>query len=69
MLHAGVWKCHYCGKESIHIGTDKGSSHTRCPNGCPGRFNLVKSYPLATGIEGIKEAFREECGKGRCAKA
>ena len=58
-VHAGVWKCHFCGTESIHIGTAKGSTDTKCPNGCPGRFHLIKEYPLATGIEGIKEAFRE----------
>jgi len=58
-IHAGVWRCEYCGAEAIHIGTDSGSSDTKCPHGCPGRFNLVKRYPLATGLDGIKEAFDE----------
>ena len=58
-ISAGVWKCHYCGLRSIHIGTTSGSSDTSCPKGCPGRFHLIKEYPLATGLEGIKEAFAE----------
>lgn len=57
MIKAGVWVCQYCRTESIHIGTEKGSSDTRCPKGCPGRFTLIREYPLATGLEGIKEAF------------
>ena len=58
-IHAGIWKCHYCGKKAIHIGTDIGSSGTQCPNGCPGRFDLVAEYPLATSQEGINDAFFE----------
>lgn len=58
-IHAAVWKCRYCGKESIHIGTENGSSDTGCPGGCSGNFALVKKYPLATGLEGIKSAFAE----------
>ncbi len=58
-IQAAVWRCCYCKAESIHIGTDSGSSDTQCPKGCPGRFSLVKKYPLATGLKGIKEAFEE----------
>ena len=60
MIRAAVWKCHYCGTESIHIGNEAGSSDTKCPKGCPGRFTLIKEYPLATGKKGILSAFEEE---------
>ena len=63
-IEAGVWKCNHCGKESIQIGTDSGSSDTICPNGCPGWFSLIKEYPLATGLKGIQNAFAEVCGEG-----
>ena len=60
MVTAGVWRCEYCGREAIHIGNEYGSSDTNCPSGCCGRFAHVKDYPLATGLEGIKEAFGNE---------
>ena len=60
MIIAGVWKCLYCGTEAIHIGTENGSSDTKCTRGCPGRFALVKEYPLATGLSGITEAFGDK---------
>lgn len=56
-VHAGVWICKYCGKESIQIGDELGSSDTECPKGCPGNFSLVKRYPLATSLYGIIDAF------------
>lgn len=58
-LHTAVWRCVYCGTESIQVGTDSGSSGTQCPRGCPGNFRLVKEYPLATSLKGITEAFNE----------
>lgn len=58
-IHAGIWKCAYCGRESIQIGTENGSSDTICPGGCPGNFTLIKRYPLATGLNGIMDAFKE----------
>ena len=60
MVKAGVWMCQYCKTESIHIGTERGSSDTKCVKGCPGRFVLIREYPLATGIHGIIEAFQYE---------
>ena len=54
-----VYRCRYCGTEAIHIGNADGSSDTQCPKGCPGHFYFVKEYPLATGIDGIREAFEE----------
>lgn len=59
-VQAAVWKCVYCGKRAIHIGVKgEGSTDTKCPNGCPGSYDLVKEFPLATGLDGIKWAFQK----------
>jgi hypothetical protein len=62
-IHSGVWRCLYCGTESIQIGDELGCNNTSCPKGCPGNFKLVKRYPLATGIKGIKDAFERKITK------